>query len=134
MDSMATIGFITAGLAILALVRLLAAFRELRDELLAQRERLNDGLQRLCTSERTLEQIGQGMPEIDGLLQRIEQAEKRALNPRYEEAARLVRGGAQDGKLATRCGLSRGEARLVEAMWRAETVSRDAAAVDRTVT
>jgi len=133
MDSMGTIGFITAGLAILALIRLLVAFRELRDELLAQRERLNGALQRIGTSEQALDGITQGMPELDGLLQRIEQAEKRALNPRYEEAARLVRGGAHDGKLATRCGLSRGEARLVQAMWRAETVSRDAASIDATI-
>lgn len=130
MESMGTVGFITAGLAIMALVRLLAVFRELRAELLVQRERMAALTARIDVNEQTLSELKHDMPDLSCLLQRIEQAEKRAVNPRYEEAARLARGGANDGGLAARCGLSRGEARLVSAMWRSQAQSRDTAEVD----
>ena len=128
MENMATAGFITAGLAVLALLRLLVAFRELRAELLKQRAELAGALERITDNEAALERVTDALPDLAGLLHRIEQAEKRALTPRYEEAARLARGGAADGSLATRCGLSRGEAHLVRALWRSDAVSNDRAA------
>lgn len=130
MENMGTIGLFTAGLAILALYRLLVAFRELRGELLAQRQRLVSVLDRVDAVEVTLHRLSSGMPDLNGLLQRIEQAEKRAVNPRYEEAARLVRVGEGDAELTTRCGLSRGEARLVNAIWRSRNSSHEVAEVD----
>ena len=115
MDSLTTYGAILGGLTVLLLARLLAAFRELRGELLAQRERvlgLEEALAAATRPDATLR-----AEDLGPLEQRLELLESRAVAPSYEEATRLVRAGATEQRLADDCGLSPGEARLVRVMW-----------------
>lgn len=120
MDNMITLGFITSGLAALALWRLLSAFRELRAEVLAQRSQLLEMADTAAAAVAAAQEAAAVMPEFRRLAQRVEQAEKRARSPRYEEAARLLRGGGE-ARLTSACGLSRGEAELMRSLCARDT-------------
>ncbi|MGD8977532.1 MAG: DUF2802 domain-containing protein [Gammaproteobacteria bacterium] len=123
MDNMITLGFITSGLAALALWRLLSAFRELRAEVLAQRSQLLEMADTAAAAVAAAQEAATVMPEFRRLAQRVEQAEKRARSPRYEEAARLLRGGSGEARLTSACGLSRGEAELMRSLCARDPVS-----------
>lgn len=116
MDNMITLGFITSGLAVLALWRLLSAFRELRSEVLDQRRQLLEMTDLAAAAAAAAEQAAQVMPEFRRLAQRVEQTERRARSPRYDEADRLLRSGAAEVRLTSVCGLSRGEAELMRSL------------------
>lgn len=116
MDNMITLGFITSGLAVLALWRLLSAFRELRGEVLNQRRQLLEMADLATAAAAAAEHAAQVMPEFRRLAQRVEQTERRARSPRYDEAARLLRTGAAEVRLTSVCGLSRGEAELMRSI------------------
>ncbi len=116
MDNMITLGFITSGLAVLALWRLLSAFRELRSEVLDQRRQLLEMADLAAAAAAAAEQAAQVMPEFRRLAQRVEQTERRARSPRYDEADRLLRSGAAEVRLTSVCGLSRGEAELMRSL------------------
>lgn len=115
MDSLTTYGAILGGLTVLLLARLLAAFQELRGELLAQRERVLGLEEALAAATRP--DAALRAEDLGPLEQRLELLESRAVAPSYEEATRLVRAGATEQRLADDCGLSPGEARLVRVMW-----------------
>ncbi|MGB5622774.1 MAG: DUF2802 domain-containing protein [Gammaproteobacteria bacterium] len=116
MDNMITLGFITSGLAVLALWRLLSAFRELRSEVLGQRRQLLEMADVAAAAVSAAEEAALVLPEFRRLVQRVEQTEKRARSPRYDEAARLLRHGAAEVRLTSVCGLSRGEAELMRSL------------------
>ncbi|MGB5211088.1 MAG: DUF2802 domain-containing protein [Gammaproteobacteria bacterium] len=116
MDKLSTLGFITSGLAALALWRLLDTFRELRQEVLRQRQQLLDMAATTAAAVAAAEQAAAVMPEFRRLAQRVEQSEKRARAPRYDEAVRLLKNGANEGELSKACGLSRGEADLMRSL------------------
>lgn len=125
MDNMMTLGFITSGLAVLALWRLLSAFRELRAEVLTQRQQLLEMADAAAAAVAAAEEAAAVMPEFRRLAQRVEQAEKRARSPRYDEAARLLRSGGADSRLTSACGLSRGEAELMLSLRRCEQAAHE---------
>lgn len=117
MLSMESIGFVFAGLTIIGLLRVLFAFRELRAELHDQRlalisaGRSLEALQRQVTGSVTHEQ------RLRDLEARAEVSQRAAQHASYEDATRLVQQGAVSAQLSKSCGLSRGEAQLVRALW-----------------
>ncbi|NNF50985.1 MAG: DUF2802 domain-containing protein [Gammaproteobacteria bacterium] len=117
MLSMESVGFFVAGLSIIGLLRVLFAFRELRGELHDQRLLLNSTR---CKMEILQSRIALGDSHerrLRDLESRADVGDRAAQHASYDDATRLVQKGAASGQLARSCGLSRGEAQLVHALW-----------------
>lgn len=117
MLDMTSIGFVLAGFTILGLLRVLFAFRELRAELYDQRQALNEAACRMELLSTAAALARAHEHRIADLETRTEVADRAARHASYEEAARMVQGGARVTQLSSTCGLSRGEAQLVSALW-----------------
>lgn len=126
MLDMTSFGFVLAGLTIIGLLRVLFAFRELRAELFSQRQALNEAACRMEQLSTAAALARAHEHRIADLETRTEVADRAARRASYEEAARLVKSGARLTQLSSTCGLSRGEAQLVSAMWSSESPAVEA--------
>lgn len=120
MEEIATLGFITAGMTIIGLFRVLFAFREIRTELHDQRKALIAAESRLEVLTAYAEGGRTHEKRIRDLEARFDVIGRTASVASYDEAARMVMRGAGEAQLASSCGLSQGEAQLVKALWGAE--------------
>lgn len=120
MGDMATLGFITAGMTIIGLLRVLFAFREIRSEMHGQRLELIEANNQIGILTSSLARGSSFGRRILDLEMRAQVDDRTAKVASYEEAARMVQRGVSQGELTTSCGLSRGEAQLVKTLWGAE--------------
>lgn len=117
MLSMESVGFFVAGLSIIGLLRVLFAFRELRGELHDQRLLINSNRCKIEILKTQVALTDSHERRLRDLESRADVADQAAKQASYDDATRLVQKGAESAQLARSCGLSRGEAQLVRALW-----------------